>query len=95
MALRKIISDAQTGVGRVALDVAIKMDISHGVWILKDRPTEDSVLPEKYHLDEMPTISYPKCAEQNVIDSDGTVIFSHGRLTGKFAYTRKVSDKHT
>lgn len=94
MALRKIISDAQTGVGRVALDVAIKMDISHGVWILKDRPTEDSVLPEKYHLDEMPTISYPKCAEQNVIDSDGTVIFSYDQLTGRSVYTREMAIKH-
>jgi hypothetical protein len=32
--------------------------------------------------------------EQNVIDSDGTVIISHGRLTGDSAYTGKMARKH-
>ncbi len=31
---------------------------------------------------------------ENVIDSDGTVIISHGALTGGSAYTAKMARKH-
>ena len=56
---------------------------------------EDGPLPKKYKLTEMPTTSYQKRTEQNVIGSDGTVIFSHGRLTGGSAYTEKMAEKHS
>lgn len=94
MALRRIISGGQTGADHAALDVAIKLDIPHGGWIPKGRLTEDGALPDKYHFTEMPTASYPKRTEQNVIDSDGTVIFSYGRLTGGSALTHKMAVKH-
>jgi len=94
MALRRIISGGQTGADHAALDVAIKLDIPHGGWIPKGRLTEDGALPDKYHLTEMPTASYPKRTEQNVIDSDGTVIFSYGRLTGGSTLTHKMAVKH-
>jgi hypothetical protein len=42
----------------------------------------------------MSTDSYQARTEQNVIDSDGTVIFSHGKLTGGSAYTEKMADEH-
>ena len=42
----------------------------------------------------MPTASYPKRTAQNVIDSDGTVIFTHGALTGGSKLTRKQALKH-
>ena len=42
----------------------------------------------------MPTSSYPKRTEQNVIDSDGTLIFSRGKPTGGTDYTRKMVLKH-
>ena len=42
----------------------------------------------------MPTDSYPKRTEQNVIDSYGTLIISHGLLTGGSDYTRKMAEKH-
>jgi hypothetical protein len=42
----------------------------------------------------MPTESYPKRTEQNVIDSDGTVIFTHGKLSGGSDLTRKFAIKH-
>lgn len=73
---RKIISGGQTGADRAALDVAIKLDIPHGGWIPKGRLTEDGVLSKKYRLTEIPTANYPKRAEKNVTDSDGTAIFS-------------------
>ena len=42
----------------------------------------------------MPTASYPARTEQNVIDSDGTLIFSRGKPTGGTEYTRKMVLKH-
>jgi hypothetical protein len=92
--IKKIISGGQTGADRAALDVAIKLGISYGGWIPKGRLTEEGFLPEKYQLQEMPTESYPGRTEQNVIDSDGTLIIPHGPLTGGSAYTRKMAMKH-
>ena len=92
--IKKIISGGQTGADRAALDVAIKLDISHGGWIPKGRKTENGVLPDKYHLQEMATTSYPKRTEKNVLDSDGTLIFSYGALSGGSALTRKMAKKH-
>ena len=80
--IKRIISGGQTGADRAALDFAIKMDLPHGGWIPKGRLAEDGPLPEKYQLQEMPTQNYPKRTEQNVIDSDGTLIITHGKLTG-------------
>jgi hypothetical protein len=92
--LKKIISGEQTGADRAALDFAIKMEIPHGGWIPKGRLTEDGSLPPKYNLKEMPTESYPKRTEQNVIDSDATLILSHGKLTGGSKLTREFADNH-
>ena len=92
--IKKIISGGQTGVDQAALDTAIKLKIPHGGWIPKGRLTEDGPLPDKYQLQEMPTESYSERTEQNVIDSDGTLIMSHGALEGGSAYTRKMAMKH-
>ncbi len=92
--IKKIISGGQTGVDRAALDVALRLDIPHGDWIPKGRKTEDSTLFEIYRLKEMPTDSYPKRTEQNVIDSDGTLIVARGKLTGGSDYTRQMTLKH-
>jgi hypothetical protein len=92
--IEKIISGGQTGADRAALDAAIKLGIPHGGWIPKGRKTENGILPDKYQLKEMPTASYPARTEQNVIDSDGTLIISHGKLTGGSDYTRKMTLKH-
>ena len=92
--LKKIVSGGQTGVDRAALDFAIKHKIPHGGWVPKGRLAEDGPLPAKYKLTEMSTDSYTERTEQNVIDSDGTVIISHGKLTGGSAYTLKMAKKH-
>jgi len=90
----KIISGGQTGADQAALDVAIKLDIPHGGWIPKGRKTEAGILPSKYKLKEMATANYPKRTEKNVVDSDGTLILSHGKLTGGSALTRKMANQH-
>ena len=92
--LKKIISGGQTGADRAALDFAIKMEIPHGGWIPKGRLAEDGPLPSKYNLKEMRTKSYPKRTEKNVVDSDGTLILSHGKLTGGSKLTKEFADKH-
>ena len=92
--IEKIISGGQTGADRAALDVAIELNIPHGGWIPKGRKTEDGILPDKYQLKEMSSTSYPKRTEQNILDSDGTLIISNGKLTGGSALTRKTAKKH-
>lgn len=92
--VKKIISGGQTGADQAALDVAIKLGIEHGGWIPKGRITENGPLNDKYQLQEMATASYNKRTEQNVIDSDGTLIFSHGVLTGGSEYTREMAVYH-
>jgi hypothetical protein len=90
----KIISGGQSGADRAALDVAINLGISHGGWIPKGRLTENGMLDNKYRLKEMDTHNYNKRTEQNVIDSDGTLIISHGNLTGGSDYTRDMALRH-
>jgi len=92
--IKKIISGGQTGADRAALDAAFELGIAHGGWLPKGRITEEGPLPERYNLHELSSASYPARTEQNVIDSDGTLIVSHGKLTGGSAYTRKMAMKH-
>ena len=94
MMIHKIISGGQGGADRAALDFAMRHHIPYGGWLPKGRKTEDGTLDSKYHLREMPTSSYSQRTEQNVLDSDGTVIVSHGFLTGGSALTREFSGQH-
>lgn len=92
--IEKIISGGQTGADRAALDFAIDQNIPYGGWLPKGRITEDGTLSEKYHLQEMPTEDYAKRTQMNVLDADGTVIISHGFLTGGSALTREYAIQH-
>jgi hypothetical protein len=94
MIISKIISGGQTGVDQAALDVAIALGIPHGGWVPKGRKTENGALPDKYRLKVMPTSSYAKRTEQNVIDSEGTLIISLGPLTGGSELTHKTAILH-
>jgi hypothetical protein len=92
--IEKIISGGQTGADRAALDVAIELGIPHGGWVPKGRMTETGRLPEKYHMQEITSVSYPERTELNVVDSDGTLIISHGKLSGGSAFTLEMAGKH-
>ncbi|MFX0066847.1 MAG: putative molybdenum carrier protein [Candidatus Hermodarchaeota archaeon] len=92
--IKKIISGGQTGADRAALDVAMRLSIPHGGCIPKGRLAEDGPISKKYNLQEMPSASYPKRTKQNVVDSDGTLILSHGKLAGGSKYTKECADKH-
>ncbi len=92
--IRKLISGGQTGADRAALDVAIKMGIAHGGWIPKGRKTEEGRLPASYGLSETETGDYRERTEKNVLEADGTLIVSHGPLTGGSAFTRHMARHH-
>lgn len=92
--IEKVISGGQTGADQGALDAAIALGVPHGGWIPKGRKTEIGQLPKKYHLKEMVSSSYPKRTEKNVLDSNGTLILTHGRLTGGSSLTKKYAVQH-
>jgi hypothetical protein len=93
--VQKIISGGQTGADQAALDAAMELGFPYGGWIPMGRKTEAGPLSAKYHqMLEMPTASYLARIEQNVIDSDGTLLLSHGQLTGAPVLTPKFAMKH-
>ena len=92
--IEKIISGGQTGADRAALDGAIEFGIPHGGWVPKGRMTEAGRLPEKYVMQETTSISYAERTEMNVVDSDATLILSHGRVAGGSAVTLDMARKH-
>ena len=92
--LKKIISGGQTGAEQAALDAAIKYSFSHGGWIQKGRKTEDGILPYEYKLKELKSGAYPNYTERNVINSDGTLIISHGKLKGGSVLPKKLAKKY-
>ena len=90
----KIISGGQSGADLAALDAAISLGVEHGGWLPKGRKTENGPLPSKYNLQELTTGKYRARTEQNVLDSDGTLICSFGPLTGGSALTEALAIKH-
>lgn len=94
MQVTKIIAGGQTGADQAALDAAIALGIPHGGWISGSRLSEDGPLAAKSNLTEAPADSSPGQTARNVLDSDGTVIFSHGPLTGGSKRTADLSKQH-
>lgn len=94
MKLKKIISGGQTGADRAALDTALRFGIAHGGAIPKGRRAEDGRVSEKYNLEELESPSYPERTLKNVMDSGGTLIFSHGPLSGGSLLTYDYAQKH-
>ena len=79
---------------RAALDAAIELGIHHGGWVPKGRKAEDGIIPGKYKMSEMLTDRYAGRTEQNILDSDGTLIISRGALTEGSDLTRQLAIKH-
>ncbi len=94
MMIKKVISGGQTGADKAALDVAIELGIQHGGWIPKGRMVEDGRLTDKYKLQETKNIGYSQCTELNILESDGTLILTHGKLTGGSVLIQQISKKH-
>ncbi len=92
--LQKIISGGQTGVDRAALDVAIFLDIEHGGWCPAGRRAEDGCIPPIYQLKQTRSHKYSVRTEQNVVDSDGTLILYRSVMTGGTELTERLARKH-
>ncbi len=90
----RIVSGGQTGVDRAALDVAMDLGIAHGGWCPRDRRAEDGPIPPQYRLDPTEASDYAVRTEQNVLDSDGTLILHRGLLRGGTALTAQLARQH-
>lgn len=85
-----IVSGGQTGVDRGALDAAIELGISHGGWCPAGRLAEDGRVPDRYQLQEHRSPQYASRTEQNVIDTDATLILYRDRISGGTALTKRI-----
>lgn len=92
--IRKIVSGGQTGADRAALDEAIRAGVAHGGWVPMGRKAEDGRIPARYRVQEMPSFRYADRTEQNVLDSDATLIASRGPLTGGSRLTLVLARRH-
>lgn len=80
--LEKIISGAQTGVDRGALDAALARGFPCGGWVPAGRLAEDGVIPAHYPVKELEKGGYRQRTIQNLLDADGTLILYFGELEG-------------
>ena len=92
--ISRIISGGQTGVDRGALDAAIELDIPHGGKCPRGRLAEDGRIPNQYQLSETESRRYSVRTEMNVVESDGTLIFFYGQLSGGTELTRRMAIKN-
>ena len=93
--IRRIICGGQTGADRAAFDFALENGIESGGFVPKNRLAEDGRISEKYpNLIETETENPAERTELNVINSDATLIFSHGDLKRGSKLTLEMCDKH-
>lgn len=92
--LKKIISGGQPGVEMAALDAAIKLDIPYEGWAYRRKRTENADLTKQYNLRSIDVPSYHGRLEKNIIDSDGTVVLTHGQLSIGSKIIRELANKH-
>lgn len=95
MKIQKIISGGQTGADRAAFDFALENEIEMGGFVPKDRRAEDGRISDKYpNLIETETHKYSKRTKLNIINSDATIILSHGELKGGSLLTSRLAEKN-
>ena len=95
MKIEKIVSGGQTGADRAAFDFALAQNICIGGFVPKDRRAEDGQISEFYpNLIETDKRDYSERTKLNVINSDVTIILSHGNLIGGSLLTKKLAEKH-
>ena len=92
--IKKIISGAQPGAEKAALDAALKLGIPHSGWAYKGGITEEGPLPEQYELQETGNKSFSNRIKMNVLDAAGVVIFSYGKLSIGLKMVEELASKH-
>ena len=87
-----IISGAQTGVDRAALDAAIACGLDYGGSIPRGRLAEDGPVPHRYTaLTELNSEDYAVRTRRNVRDADATLILCPGAPEGGTALTESIA----
>jgi len=92
--IAKIISGGQPGAEIAALDAALKLGIPHGGWAYRQVREAGGAYPEQYNLKTIDVPSYHIRLEKNIIDADGTVILTNGRLIIGIKIIRDLTNKH-
>jgi Circularly permutated YpsA SLOG family len=95
----KIISGAQTGVDRAALDVALKHGMECGGWCPAGRLDELGRIPEHYPVKELEHGGFAERTLQNAKGADGTVVIYREQLRGGTEFTldccKQLNRPHT
>ena len=78
---------------RGALDPALAAGFPCGGWCPEHRQAEDGVIPKTYPVEPLQGAGYRQRTRMNVVDSDGTVIFAPGVLTGGTALTQRSCEQ--
>jgi hypothetical protein len=74
--------------------VAIELGLPHGGWCPRGRRAEDGPIAARYQLLETESSEYHVRTEQNLIDSDATLIVTRGEPIGGTALTIRIAQKH-
>ena len=90
----KIVSGGQTGVDQGALEAALELGLEHGGWCPRGRLSEAGPIPACFRLRETESAEYWVRTEQNVINSDATLIFYRRQIRGGTALTKRMAIKH-
>ena len=92
--IQKIVSSGQTGVELAGLDVAMKLGIPYDGWTPRGRRNLDGPLKEKYTLKEASAVGFQRAMEQNVAESDGTLLITRGQKTPETRFAVQMALKH-
>ncbi len=92
--ITKVISGGQSGADQGARNAAKKLGIPCGGRIPEGRPPGAGPLPYAYTPHEMPAQRALTAIEKNILESDGTLILTHGKLTGGSLLTKKLCKRH-
>lgn len=88
----KIVSGGQAGADRAALDAALEKGLRIGGYVPQGRWAEDGPIDARYtglvELDSAEPADRTRC---NVETTDGTLIFSHGKLSGGSLLTWQIA----
>jgi len=87
----KVISGGQSGVERMALDVAAQLGFPTGGWCPAGRMSDDGPIPASYPLIETRAVEPHVRTQRNVETSSATVLFTFGTPTGSTRYTVEVA----
>jgi hypothetical protein len=81
-------------VDQAALDAAIELGLDHGGWCPRGRLSEAGPIPTRFRLRETDSAEYWVRTEQNVVDSDATLILFQQEIRGGTALTERMAAKH-